>query len=59
MIYMKSQYQNLELMGIIPECSYGTLYAGWVEEAEVEYLIVDEVDKNISIINDLINRQKI
>lgn len=35
---------------------YATLYAGWVEENEVKYLIVDEVDKNISIINDLMNR---
>lgn len=42
--------------GDYPERRYGTLYAGWVEEAEIEYLIVDEVDKNISIINDLINR---
>lgn len=35
---------------------YGTLYARWIEQGELKYLIIDEVDKRISIMNDLMNR---
>ncbi len=39
-----------------PDRRYGVIYAGWIEKNELKYLIVDEVDKTISIINDFMNR---
>lgn len=56
----KDIYEKLVLQAKVnenyPERSYSTLYARWVELNEIEYLIVDEVDRNISIVNDLMNR---